>query len=75
MTLYVSIRRAILVSNKKLGRNDGPFEIRKSPDDKNPESVVTAEFKGTVRLVYNKSNPLASGALCWLEIDEESGTG
>jgi hypothetical protein len=70
MTLYVSVRRQVVVNNKKLGRNDPPYEVRQSKSDPKPQTVHDASYTGTVRLVYDPGNPLISGAICWMEIDE-----
>jgi hypothetical protein len=70
MTKYVSVRRKIVMDNKKMGRNDPPYEIRTSKDDPSPQTVLNASFSGDIRLVYDPDNPLISGAVCWMEIDE-----
>lgn len=71
MTIYVSVRRAIVAANARVGTRDCPFEIRQTKDDQNPTRVSQAQFVGTIRLVYNPESLLVSGAACWLEIDEK----
>lgn len=75
MTLFVSISRAIIQNNAKNGRNDPPFEIRHARDQRAPDTLHQAEFRGTVRLVYDPANPLPSQAKCWIEIEPDPPAG
>ena len=70
MSIFVSINHAIIMSNRKHGRSDPPFEIRTSKDDKAPQTLSNASYTGTVKLVYDPQNPLSSGQVVWFEIDE-----
>jgi hypothetical protein len=75
MTLYISVRRKIVVNNNKLNQNDPPWEVRTERDATNPKRVYDATYTGTIRIVYDAANPLASGAVCWLEVDESAPSG
>ena len=73
MTLYISVRRQILAHNKKNKTNDPPYEVRTSKTQLDPQRVTDITYTGIVRLVYDPANPLISGAVCWIEIDEGHG--
>lgn len=70
MTLYISVRRAIIIGNQQNNRNDPPFEIRTHKQDTQPRRSHGEELTGKIRMVYNRREPLACGAVCWMEVDE-----
>lgn len=71
MTLYVAVSKRVIEQNLRTGRNDPPYEIYKHKRDRDPLPAHEAVFRGVLRLVYNVKEPLCSGAVCWLEIDED----
>jgi hypothetical protein len=70
MTLYISVNKHVIKKNIREGRNDPPYEVRKSKNDRNPMRVHEMSFNGTLRLVYNPVEPLVSRAVCWIEVTE-----
>lgn len=70
MTFYVSVSKNVIQRNFENRTNNPPYEIRRSKQDQQPVLVNEAVFVGTIRLVYDCDNPLVSGAVCWLEVDE-----
>jgi hypothetical protein len=70
MTLYISIRQIVLINNRKNKTNDPPYEVRTSKTQLDPQRVSDVTYAGTMRLVYDPANPLVSGAVAWVEIDE-----
>lgn len=69
--LYISVGKKIIDNNRSLGRNDPPFEIRLDRNDHDPMRVSHAEFTGTIRLRHDDQHPLPSGAVCWVEIEQQ----
>jgi hypothetical protein len=70
MTLYISVKRAVLVNNFRNKTTDPPYEIRTSKAQLDPQRVSDLTYTGTIRLKYDPANPLVSGAVAWIEIDE-----
>lgn len=71
MTVFISVNRRIVHNNAKNKETNPVWEIRTSKDQIDPQRVSSITYNNaTVRLVYDPTHPLFSGAECWLEVDE-----
>ena len=67
-TIYVSVCKNVILSNRKQAKNDPPIRVSQGKHGK-PMHVHAFSFDGKGTLVYSPDEPMPWGARAWLQVE------